>query len=482
MKLTAGLALSLLILPMSVPLSAQTMNLQQVIQQVVDHYPSLKVAAIQVERARQENIKVEGQLAWQLSARGGVSRNISLFGTPTDRVDVSGQVQRQLSSGASVSVNASMNREDATTTFSPLQPNPSSTSIVDLSYRHPLAQGSDNPVYTQGREQAHAREMISRAERQAIHDQLAAQIIELYVSAITTQARMKNTRQAIERSQRLLAYINDRFGMGLTEEKDRLQAKAQLSRQQAELKTLQIFWQQQRIALNRLMGRDWSAELNLVAEITPAQSSVSHTELFTQLSAYSPPLAKVNAQIKLADTAIELARDAKKDNLDLLMFVGNQNYSGDTLAGTQSESEVFGGVSLEYQRGLNKSAYDAAIYQAQLDRDVALENKKQLLEDLNYDLASLLAEIKMADAAVQAYQISVKNERLKLKEAEQRYQSGRTDTDQLIQFESQLSQAMLSYELQKIEVNRRYHKLTLLLGQLWQMIKLPDYSFQGPGE
>lgn len=470
-----------LLILMPVLVSAQNMTLDQVVQKVVDHYPSLKVAAIQVERARQENIKVEGQLAWQLSAKGGVSRNISLFGTPTDRVDASGSLMRNLESGGSLAFNAGISREDATTTFSPSLPNPSTTSTVDLSFRQPLAKGSDNPAYTQGKEIAEANSIIRQAEQQAIIDQLAAKIIELFMSAKTTAARIDNTQQAINRSLRLQAYIKDRFSLGLSEDKDLLQVQAQLSRQQAEHRGLQVFWEQQRIALNRLMGRDWSAPLALVSDKQNTLTNSSHEKLYQQAAVYNPSIQKVNAQLNLADSAIKLSRDARQDNLDLLMFLGNQTYSGDTVSGSQTESEVFGGVSLEFNRGLDKSAYDAEIYQAQLDRDAALENKKQIMEDLHYDLAGLLAEIRAGNTAVKAYKASVGHERKKLKEAEQRYRAGRTDTDQLIQFESQLSQVILSYELQKIEVNRRYHNLNLLLGHLWRNITLPDYSFVQQG-
>ena len=482
MRIFSALAIHLLIVLMPVTVVAQTVSLDQLIQNVMDHYPSLKTAAIQVERARQENIKVETRLAWQLAAKGGVSRNMSLFGTPTDRLDVSGNLKRGLESGGSLSFNANLNREDATTTFSPSLPNPSITSSVDVSYRHPLAKGANNPAYAQAIEIAEASKMISYAEQQGRHDQLASQIIELYIAAITTHARISNTQQAINRSLRLQAYIKDRSSLGLSEDKDLLQVKAQLSRQQAEFHGLQVVWEKQRIALNRLMGRDWAAPLELVLDDKIQLPAQPDDELYQQVKKHSPEMAKIDQQLKLSDAAIKLSRDAKKDGLDLLMYLGNQTYGGDTATGSQTESEVFGGLSIEYNRGLDKSGYDAEIYQAQLDRGIALQNKKQIMEDLYYDLSSLLAEIKASNMAVKAYQSSVNNENKKLKEAEQRYKSGRTDTDQLIQFESQLSQAKLAYELQKIELNRRHYNLNLLLGLLWNNIKLPDYSFTEVGE
>ena len=98
------------------------------------------------------------------------------------------------------------------------------------------------------------------------------------------------------------------------------------------------------------------------------------------------------------------------------------------------------------------------------------------MEDLKYDLSSLLAEIEVANHALKAYQQSVKSENSKLKEAEQRYRAGRTDTDQLIQFEAELAAAELAYELQRIELARRDRNLDLLRGTVWKQVRLPDYS------
>jgi len=57
-----------------------------------------------------------------------------------------------------------------------------------------------------------------------------------------------------------------------------------------------------------------------------------------------------------------------------------------------------------------------------------------------------------------------------------RYRTGRTDTDQLIQFEDQLSQAEFALELQRLELMKRQYKLKLLLGSLWHTITLPEHD------
>jgi len=457
--------------------SAQTMTLEQVLQQVIDHYPSVKTAAYQVEKAQQENIKVENQLSWQLGAQAGISRDVSLFGTPTDKMTLAGSMSRKLSSGDSFSVDAAIYREDASTVFSPTLPNPATNTSINLNYRRPLAKGAENLSYELGIANAEAGEKMAEADRLALYDQLASQVIELYLAAATTKVRMKNIDQSIERTKRLKKYIKNRLNLGVSEDKDILQVDAQLASQKAEQQGLQMAWQKQNISLNRLMGKAWDHDFNMSFIQSLPLSDVNHVQLMKQLKLHSPDLLRIAGRLKLAENVIKNSRDAKKDNMDLILFLGNKTNSGDTVSGSTSESEVVGGVSLEFNRGLDKSGYDAELYKAQIERGIVIENKRQIIEDLEYELSSLLAEIKVGKEALYAYQNSAKSEKNKLNEAEQRYRKGRTDTDQLIQFESQLSLAELSVELQRIELARRYNNLSLLRGELWGAIKLPDYQF-----
>jgi len=458
--------------------SAQSKSFDQVLQQVIDHYPSVKTAVYQVERAQQENKKIESQLGWQLNSQAGFSRDVSAFGTPTDSVRLSAGLSRQLTSGATLGVDAGINRDDASTVFSPSLPNPVTSTSLNLNYRHPLEKGAGNPAYNQGLESAIAGSRLAEADRQAVYDQLAAQVIDLYLAAATTQARIKNIEQSIVRSKRLKKYVKDRLDLGVSEEKDVLQAEAQLKGQQAERQGLLMAWQKQKISLNRLMGKKWDKELYPVTKTSVSLPGESETFLFDQVKQHSPSLLNIKAQLQLAESAIKINRDAKQDNLDLVMFVGNKTNQGDTISGNSSESELVGGVRLEFNRGMDKSGFDAELYQSQIDRGIALQNQKQVLEDLQYELSSLLAETKAGQSALNAYQQSARSEKKKLNEALQRYKEGRADTDQLIQFESQLSLAELSVELQKIELLRRFYGLNLLRGELWATIRIPDIKME----
>ncbi len=454
----------------------QGMNLQQVLQRVLNHYPSVKTAALQVQKARQVNTKVESQLSWLLNSSAGYERDTSFFGTAVDRYNVQGSMNRPLSNGGSLGFNVSLLEENSIDIVVPTIPNPLTKTRVDVNYRHKLGKGSDNPDYKEGLEVAFAGELLAAGDRQAFYDQLAAQVIDIYLAGAITQARIKSINKSIQRTHRLHRYIEKEYKLGLSEEKDVLQVEARLRINEADKKSLQVAWQKQLISLNRLMGRQWQREMlpeTLIDRSQPASFDV----LYQQAQKYSAALKQTDARLKIADSTIRSRRDLYKDDLDVVMFAGNETNQGNTSFGGLEESILIGGVRLEFNRGLDKSGFDADIRQAHYDRDIALQDKKQILENLQYDLASLLAEIKFSEQALTAFARSVKAEEKKLKEAVKRYKEGRIETDRVIDFESDLAVSELSYDLQLIELIRRYHQLNLLRGGIWKDIVLPQFTF-----
>jgi len=459
---------------LAAPLQAQTMSFDQVLQRVVDHYPSLRSSEYQVERARQESLKVESTLGWQLNAQSGVSHDLSLFGAPSDSVNLAGSLSRKLESGASLSVNANINRIDSNYSISPALPNPATTTSLDVQYRQPLQKGADNPDYVLAKDNAQLQQQLAGAGRASRYDQLASQLVDVYLGLARVQSQIANTEQAIVRSKRLGNYIKRRFELGLAEDKDRLQAAAQLQGHEATLQTLKQAQLKQVVALNRLMGREPRASLEL--QQPPVAFEHENMQLLPAVQQHSPALKSVDARLELAENSIRASRDARKDQLDLVMYLGNKTNAGDTAVGSIDDSEVVGGVRLEYRHGLDRRGDDARLYQAQLDRYTALSDKRQVLEDLQYNLAGLLADRDSVRRTIQAYVLSVSSEQKKLQDAEKRYRQGRTDTDQLIQFEAQLSGAELNLELQRIELLGVEQKLRLLTGQLWDNIHYPSLN------
>lgn len=454
--------------------NAEPMTVEDVLQRVVTHYPSLRATRLEVEKARQDSVKVQSQLGWQLGVQGGYDRNVSFFGTGVDRLDVNAGVNRSLASGGDIALSAQVAREESDESIIPSIANPSTTTNLNINYRKPLRKGSGNPNYHLGLENAEIGERVATAERMSAYDQIASETIEIYLAAMTTRSRIENTKQSIERTQRLRQYIKGRMNLGIAEDKDLLQVIAQNDRQQAQLKSLELAWLQQKVNLNRLMGNAWDFDLELSLPKTLAIPDISTDSLFDEVKQYSPALQQINSRIQIATNQIESQRDAGKDALDLVLYAGNYAIQGDRLTDDGDTSEIVGGVRVEYGKSMDHRGFDASLYQAQLDRGIALENRAQIEQDLLYELTSLIAELQIVEDALRAYKRSVKSEQAKLEEATSRYKKGRLQVDVLIQFEGELAAAELSLELHKVEVERRLQRLAILRGAVWQQVMLPQ--------
>lgn len=452
----------------------EVLTLEEVLARVVVSYPSLSVANAQLLRARQENARIESLLGWNLAAQGGYARDVSIIGSPTDRLSVGASLDRRLRSGSTLGLEGSVAREDSDTTFAPTIPNPQTTTEFGVNYRQPWGRGDDFPDYTQGLVTAEASLNTAEADRRAEFDRVARQVAELYYSAAGTQARLRSAERAIGRAERLQAYVRRNAGLGISEEKDLLQAEAQLRARQAERDGLLTAWQQQRVNLNRLTGRDWDAAFQpQTPEPTPdrpADPSRSQAEAVL----HDPVILRNRARLQLAEAAIARARDARRDKVDVVYSVGSRARRGDAVAGSVNDSELIGGVQLEYARALDRRGVDAVLLQAQVDRDIALENIRLAEDDLHYAVHGLYSQIEANLGAVESARRSLDAEQRKLAEATQRYRRGRTETDRLIQFESDLYFAELSLEQQGIELARKRTDLAVVRGSLWTRIGAGD--------
>ncbi|MDH5324267.1 MAG: TolC family protein [Gammaproteobacteria bacterium] len=449
---------------------AADMTLEQVLQAVVHHYPALKTASYQVEKAYQNAIKVKSRLGWQLQAQAGLAKDLSFFGDSVQRLELGGGVQRQLQSGGELSVSGGYQREDSD---SPLQPNPLNSNRVDLNYRRPLQQGAGAPDYALDLKDADLSVDLAKADRQVKYDTIAERVIAVFFDAVATKSRMDNMNLALQRTQRLEQFTRSRLNLGIAENKDRLQVVAQLDSQQAQMKILELAWVQQLITLNRLMGRGWDDVLNLAYTDKVSLSELDFSAITDQVKQYSPTLHLVDTRLESVENIITRQQEVRKDRMDLVLHLGNQMSKGSTPLGERDSSELLGGVSVEYRSGLDKSGLDAAIRQSQYEHGAIKEQRKQVLEDLHYGTAALLAQIKAIRESLQAFENSAASERKKLDDADRRYRKGRIDIDRVIQFENQLATAELNVVLQRLEFIRGMYQLYLLRGSIWKNIELP---------
>lgn len=469
-KYLAMLLLAVVVMPSA---AQQTLrfDLYQVMQRVLDRYPSLKIAGLQVEQSALQKRQVESSLGWNMNAAAGMNHDLSTFGVPSDRLDLSASLQRQLQSGGTLSLNGSYSYEESESSLFPALPNPAQNSKIDLSYRLPLRQGSDNPVYSQGIIASDAEVKLAQARLLQSKIMLGEQVKELFYAAAITHARLNNARTAVARARKLQQFIENNFKLGLAEQQDRLQVKAQLEARLADLSKIQLLWEQQRTAMNRYMQEDWQQEFipQLFSESDGAH--LNKQELLAKTEAYHPALQVGEAQLLIANTQIETARDTRKDNLDLVFSVGTRASSGDVVGGSVSNDEIAGSVRIEYKHLFDDAGVSAKFQQAQLQRHIALQEIQKAKDDVRYTLSSLLAEIDAAQAALRSTERQLQTEAAKLKEAEQRYRTGRTDTANMIQFENDYSLAELNYQQQKITLQNRITSLQIFTGDFWQNMR-----------
>ena len=453
------------------PVIAETNNdlsIYQVMQRVLDRYPSLKVSEMEVAQAAEQRQQVESSLGWILNSAAGVTHDLTGLGTPSDRMDVSSSIGRQLKSGASLSLSGSYRYEDSSLTFSPSLPNPAHTTRLDLSYRLPLSQGEGNPLYTEGLVSASAGHDLAKANQLLTRITLAEKVKDLFYSSAVTRARLDNAKQAVQRARKLAVYINKNFKLGLSENKDQLQVKAQVHSKLADLSAIKLQWKQQQTSLNRLMLEDWEQAIRPILILVENNKFYNLVELINETETYHPAVKVSKAQLQIAQSQIDSAQDSKKDSLDLVVSVGSRTSDGNnSKGGTVSEQDWAGAVSLQYKHLFDDKGVSSKYKQAQLGRNIALQNIEKTNNDIRYTVSGLVAEIKAAKLAVKSARQKLNSESLKLKEAEHRFRSGRANTAQLIQFQNEYSFAQLSFQNQKIDLNNRIIALQIFTGQFW---------------
>lgn len=473
-----SLLITLLLTGLASQTHAAPLTMEQILQKVVNHYPSLKIASMQVEKATKESVRVDSQFGWQLSGESGISHQTSMSGSAVNQIMVGGGAARKLTSGDMLTLSGSLSRDNITDSYGqPVPIDPATNLSLIAEYRRSLRKGAENIDYKLAATQARVGTNIARSQERAQYDQIASQVLGLYLQAVITHRQIDNVKTSIKHSQRLEKFVKSRLRFGISESKDELQVTAQLNGLDAKLKGLNLIWVQQEITLNRLMGLPWNNKI----QIDPSNSSQVHNgalqAFIDEAIQHSPELTVIEAELALADSMIKNKSNNRKDTLDLVGFVGNRLASGDTTRGSTTISEPQIGIRIEYKKSLDRTGYDAELSQAYLDRSIALQKREDTKEQLHYQIASLLAEIRGSKAAHDAARLSVNSEQAKLTEAEQRYKRGRIEIDQLIQFESQLTESKLTLALQQVELERRQYQLTLLRGAIWNKIELPQYDW-----
>lgn len=478
-KLRALISAVVIALAAPVWATAEMFTLHQTLRQVMQTYPSVEIARLQTRHAQLDVIKARSMLGWTLGGQVGASHDLSPFsGTPSDSANLNVELSRPLSSGGSFGIGSSYSYEDSSFSFSSAFPNPAHLTRVDASYRLPLAQGAGNPQYKEGLKNAKAGERIARANAQSVRDGLATQTMELFFIAALTKAQLETANDAVDRARRLKKYIRANARLGLSEEKDILQAEAQLQARIADYDSLLTAWEQQRTSINRLLNRPRTAAFTPVLHDKDGSVSGDVDTIFEQAKAHSPDLHRQLAQIDIADSQLATSRDSAKSTFDLVFGVGYGNKQGPATPPV-NESDYVASARLEFRKSLDKRGNEAVVTQAMINRSIALREAERIRDDMKYNVAGLISEIEKSNKSLASQRQRVTVERKKIDEATKRYRSGRTDTTQLIQFENDYQLSKLAREQQRIELARKHASLDLMRGILLRDAMAPIAGRKG---
>ncbi len=462
--------------------AAESFTLHQTLRLVMQTYPSVEIAHMQAKRAQQDVIKARSMLGWNLGGQVGANHDLSQFsGTPSNSANLSADLSRQLASGGSIGLGGSYNYEDSSFSFGPTFPNPSHFSRIDANLRKPLAKGTGNLQYNEGLKSAKAGERIARANEQGVRDGLAMQTIELFYLAALTQAQMETANDAISRARQLKGVVRSNARMGLSEEKDLLQAEAQLQARIADHDSLVTAWEQQRTSINRLINRPRAAEFTPILHDKDGSVDSDVDTILEQAKTHSPDLHRQLAQIEIAESQLAVSKDSSKSTLDLVLGLGYGNKQGPaTLPNPYvNESDYAAGVRLEFRKALDNSGNEAIVTQAMLDRSIALREAERIRDDMKYNVTGLIAGIKKTNISLASQRRRVIVEKKKVDEAIKRYRTGRTDTTQLILFENDYQIGKLARERHRIELARKHASLELMRGILLQEVMAPATGHKG---
>jgi len=474
-KLVSFLLITLTTLPLTRPVqAAESLTLRKAVQQVIDTYPAIRVSKLQLDKAGQEIIRADSMLGWQMNMEVGAAHDTGLSIYPADTITAGGGIQRQLESGGTLGIQGGYNTVDNTKdpTISGILP--LTTTQADVTYLKPLRQGAGNPLYKQIAVSAESGLTIARAGHRSLLNQVAQQTIDLYYGLAVIQARKKTAEYGLDRAQRFLEYVQRNNRLGLAEKKDLLQAEAQLRAQKADLESLNINWEQQRTNLNRLMGRPWNEEFELVSINSEGLPTQDVDKLINEVESVNPDVTRLEAQISIADSSLDLAKDKYKSKLDLVMSAGTRTGSGTGL----NEVDYAASVKLKYQRPVSNRGLKAELFQAQIGRDISRRELDKTKDDLRYQVQGLVSELQTGKLALEASKKRLETEQAKLKETFQLHRTGRANTSQVIQFENETNFAEFAVQQQTIDLARKEQTLKLLRGSLWNEFQLMNTGLE----
>ncbi len=272
------------------------------------------------------------------------------------------------------------------------------SSANDISYR------GDNlvtnlrlqqPLWTGGRlsgnlARSQARAAMAEADLREVRQQLALRVVQAWSEALVAGLKRKAFEANRTMHERLLRLVESRRSEGISAQADVALARSRLDTLNAELDATTAQFDTALERLRLLSGQRVGAEL---VDAFPGQPlpvrEAGLAELLAAASGQSPALVKAQAQIKVAESDIQLARAALSPEVYLRL---ERQYGSHSQGGGAPTNRVFIGVSTALGGGLSSlSGVAAAVAQHQAAQDDLQSQQLALNEQVQADHKLALA-------------------------------------------------------------------------------------------
>ena len=442
-----------------------TYTLNRFVAESLQAYSAIKVASLKASRLAYESDKAMSQLGWVLTGQGGYAKTSSTLGLQADVVDFSAGLEKQFESGHSVSLTGRYVHNDSERVLFSLAPNPQDTGNIDLSYRIPLLEGSDNYKYRFAIHKADIQHKLAELDIKKAKEQLMLQLVDIFYQVATIDSRLLTAKKSLQRAKKLRSYIKNNIELGLLEKGEKLQVDSQVYSLKLQYQKILDLREKQVIAINRFLKRPFQSPFKIKLAVASPDSLVGEQQqIISDFISHNYDMKKLVLEDKLLDTALALSRNREKNKLDFIVSLGVQNISGNTSAGAVDDTDTTGMLRLEYRNALDKRAFSAERLQIQIDRQTNKEQLASLKDDLKYDAYNQLNQIKQSREIVKLAGSRNETEKRKYRDILQRYKAGRSTTNIVIQFDNERIQSELDYETERYELFRRLSILRIKRG------------------
>jgi outer membrane protein TolC len=277
---------------------------------------------------------------------------------------------------------------------------------------------------------------------------LAYQVVPMFYGVLFTQEAIKVVDQTLERLQKKVAILEERYQAGLASDFDISLLKVQMSGLEAQKLDFQNNIKKIFLAYNRIAGRPLDSTVVLEGDIN-AEAAKSVAELQAESQALlkealeNRPEARQNAnQQRLVQTQMDLARTANKPNLIASFNYELRNGFLPTVSQVRGNWNAVLAVSYPVFDGHRTAAQVA---ETQVALRTVQEQAADLEQGFSLEIDQTLADLRTLEQKVGIELGKIAHAERALEIADERYQRGLISTTDLVDAQDSLDSARLNY-------------------------------------